>query len=119
MTQPQRNLALKPLTTFGVAGTAARAWALGSLGELDAVLEAVASEVSASGGGPMPPFVLGGGSNVLLARDLDEPLILVRLPGRRLLDDDGTQVLLEIGAGESGTRSCAGAWRAAGSDWRT
>lgn len=95
MMQPQRNLALKSLTTFGVAGTARRAWALESIGQIGALLDALAK-----GGSDSPPFVLGGGSNVLFARDLEEPLILVRLPGRRLLDDDGTRVLLEIGAGE-------------------
>ena len=90
-----RNVALGPLTTFGVAGTALRAWSLDSLERIDSLLGAVAACGSA-----LPAFVLGGGSNVLVARDLAEPLILVRLTGRRVLDDDGSQVLLEIGAGE-------------------
>lgn len=93
--QPLRNLALKPLTTFGVAGTALTAWRLDRLEQVDALLGAVAAGDS----GPLP-LVLGGGSNVLFARDLVEPLILVRLTGREVLDDDGRQVLLEIGAGE-------------------
>jgi UDP-N-acetylmuramate dehydrogenase len=48
--------------------------------------------------------VLGGGSNVLFARDVDEPMILMRIPGRQLLDDDGTDVLVEVGAGETWDR---------------
>ena len=32
---------------------------------------------------PQRPFILGGGSNLLLARDLTEPLLLVRTQGRQ------------------------------------
>lgn len=95
MMQPRRDLPLRPLTTFGVAGTAAIAWTLDHLDQVDPLLEKLARAPAAA-----LPFVLGGGSNVLFVRDLQEPLILVRLRGRRLLDDDGSQVLLEVGAGE-------------------
>lgn len=95
MLQPLRNLALKPLTTLGVAGTAVRAWRLDHLQQLDPLLEAVVGA-----GGERPPLVLGGGSNLLFARDIDEPLILVRLQGRRVLSDDGVDVVLDIAAGE-------------------
>ena len=94
--QPRHDLALERLTTFGVAGTAARAWSLEDMDQVDPLLDALA----AFDPGAEPPFVLGGVSNVLFARNLHEPLILVRLRGRRLLDDDGTRVLLEVGAGE-------------------
>jgi UDP-N-acetylmuramate dehydrogenase len=99
--QPRHNLALKSLTTFGIAGTAAEAWVLDQLEQVDPLLEALAQAVQAGATtSSRMPFVLGGGSNVLIARDLQEPLVLVRLAGRRLLEDDGTQVLLEVGAGE-------------------
>jgi UDP-N-acetylmuramate dehydrogenase len=94
--QPRRNLPLRRLTTFGVAGTAACAWTLDRLDQIDPLLETLAGTADAA-----RPFVLGGGSNVLFARDLHEPLILVRLRARRLLDDDGSSVLLEVGAGEA------------------
>jgi UDP-N-acetylmuramate dehydrogenase len=101
MIKPRQNLALQPLTTFGVVGTAARAWQLDELGLVDPLLEALAPGRSA-GAAPSPrPFILGGGSNVLFARDLAEPLILVRLRGRRRVDDDGENVLLEVAAGEN------------------
>jgi UDP-N-acetylmuramate dehydrogenase len=99
--QPRHNLALKSLTTFGIAGTAAEAWVLDQLEQVDPLLEALAQAVQAGAATrARMPFVLGGGSNVLIARDLQEPLILVRLAGRRLLEDDGTRVVLEVGAGE-------------------
>ncbi len=95
MLQPLRNLALKPLTTLGVAGTAVCAWRLDHLQQLDPLLKAVAGAE-----GRRPPLVLGGGSNLLFARDIDEPLVLVRLQGRRVLSDDGVDVVLDIAAGE-------------------
>ena len=98
MMQPRHGLPLAPLTTFGVAGSAATAWTLEQLDQVDPLLDELArASTSAS---PLP-FVLGGGSNVLFARDLNEPLVLVRLRGRRLLEDDGASVLLEVGAGEA------------------
>jgi UDP-N-acetylmuramate dehydrogenase len=101
MIKPRHNLALKPLTTFGVVGTAATAWRLDDVGLVDALLEALASSRT-QGAAPSPrPFILGGGSNILFARDLPEPLILVRLRGRRRIDDDGENVLLEVAAGEN------------------
>jgi UDP-N-acetylmuramate dehydrogenase len=97
MMQPRHGLPLAPLTTFGVAGSAATAWTLEHLGQIDPLLDRLARDSNAAS--PLP-FVLGGGSNVLFARDLDEPLVLVRLRGRSLLEDDGASVLLEVGAGE-------------------
>lgn len=89
--QPRQNVALRSLTTFGVAGTAAQAWTLDRLDQIDALREALGGRL---------PFILGGGSNILFARDLHEPVVLVRLAGRRLVEDDGTRIVLEVGAGE-------------------
>lgn len=97
MMQPRHKLPLAPLTTFGVAGSAATAWTLEHLDQVDRLLDEIGHAATAAA---TLPFVLGGGSNVLFARDLHEPLVLVRLRGRRLLDEDGTSVLLEVGAGE-------------------
>ena len=95
MTPRSRPLDLTALNTFGVAAMARQAWTVSDAASLDAVLEA-----AVAAGGGRAPFVLSGGSNLLLARDLDEPLLLVRLAGRRLLDDDGDRVLVEVAAGE-------------------
>jgi UDP-N-acetylmuramate dehydrogenase len=97
MMQPRHGLPLAPLTTFGVAGSAATAWTLEQVDQVDPMLEEIAR--AATSASPLP-FVLGGGSNVLFARDLNEPLVLVRLRGRSLLEDHGASVLLEVGAGE-------------------
>jgi UDP-N-acetylmuramate dehydrogenase len=95
MAMRSRPLDLAPLNTFGVAAMARQAWTVSDPESLDAALEA-----AVGAGRGRAPFVLAGGSNLLLARDIDEPLLLVRLAGRRLVDDDGRQVLVDVAAGE-------------------
>lgn len=47
-------------------------------------------------------FVLGGGSNVVLTRDLTDQLVLkVEVPGLRVLEERPDAVIVEAGAGES------------------
>ena len=87
-------LDLRPLNTLGLAAQAHQAWRLDALTELDALHAFLAAQAQ-------PPLLLGGGSNLLLARDLDEPLVLVRTRGRRILSDRTEQTLVEIAAGES------------------
>jgi UDP-N-acetylmuramate dehydrogenase len=44
-------------------------------------------------------FILGGGSNLVLTRDLQPLVLKVEVPGRRLIDD-GDDWIVEAGAGE-------------------
>jgi UDP-N-acetylmuramate dehydrogenase len=51
--------------------------------------------------GRRPKFVLGGGSNIVLTRDV-EPLVLkVEVMGRRLVSEDASAWVVEVGAGEN------------------
>jgi UDP-N-acetylmuramate dehydrogenase len=51
--------------------------------------------------GRRPKFVLGGGSNIVLTRDV-EPLVLkVEVMGRRLVSEDASAWVVEAGAGEN------------------
>ncbi len=46
------------------------------------------------------PFVLGGGSNVLLSDRLSVPVLKMSISGVEIVEDDGKSVLVRAGAGE-------------------
>ncbi|MDO4681455.1 MAG: UDP-N-acetylmuramate dehydrogenase [Lautropia sp.] len=92
-----RQLDLKPLNTFGIAATADSVHTLDDIGSVDEVLAALRQQQDAAG---QPPLILSGGSNLLLARDLTEPVLLVRTRGRQLVDRQGDEVLIDVAAGE-------------------
>ena len=50
--------------------------------------------------GTAPKFVLGGGSNVVLTRDIDAVVLKVEIMGRRLVADEADAWVVEAGAGE-------------------
>ena len=86
---------LGALNTFGIEARARVLWRLEALEDLPGLLAALREDPAAE------PLVLGGGSNLLITGDIDRPVIQIALPGRRVLADDGTSVLIEAGAGES------------------
>ena len=51
--------------------------------------------------GVAPKFVLGGGSNVVLTRDVDSVVLKVEIAGLRLLREERDAWIVEAGAGES------------------
>ncbi len=51
--------------------------------------------------GVAPKLVLGGGSNLVLTRDVDAVVLKVEIPGIRLLREDADAWIIEAGAGES------------------
>jgi UDP-N-acetylmuramate dehydrogenase len=51
--------------------------------------------------GRAPKFVLGGGSNVLLTRDVEEVVLKVEVMGRRLVEERRDAWIIEAGGGEN------------------
>ena len=51
--------------------------------------------------GRAPKLVLGGGSNLVLTRDVDAVVLKVEIPGIRLVHEDDAAWIIEAGAGES------------------
>ena len=51
--------------------------------------------------GRAPKFVLGGGSNIVLTRDMPQVVLKVEVPGRRLVETRDDAWIVEAGAGES------------------
>jgi UDP-N-acetylmuramate dehydrogenase len=88
----QQNFELKHYNTFGVAAKAqvfARFDAVSQLRKLWAVA------------GDLPRMVLGGGSNVLFTQDYPGWVLLNEIKGRALVRQQGSEVLLKVGAGEN------------------
>jgi UDP-N-acetylmuramate dehydrogenase len=51
--------------------------------------------------GPVPKFVLGGGSNIILTGDVKPLVLKVEVTGRRVIDDGLRATVVEAGAGEN------------------
>ena len=75
----QRDVDLRKLNTFGVAARARELVTLDNREQIPELVRWLAGR---------KPFILGGGSNIVLTRDLDEPVIRVNLQGRDLLVAD-------------------------------
>jgi UDP-N-acetylmuramate dehydrogenase len=96
----QENIPLAPFTTFRLGGPARYFVEAKSAGE---VQEAVAFAASKN----VPLFVLGGGSNLVVADSGWPGLVLkIAIPGidQRAGNNDEGQILFDVGAGESWDR---------------
>lgn len=88
-----RNLQLRDYNSFGVEALAARVVVLESAEDAEH-LEPGTFEAGRD-------LVLGGGSNVLLSRDIRGTLYLNRIPGMTVKEFDGETALVEVAAGEN------------------
>ncbi len=89
----ERNVNLRTLNTFGVPAVAATLVRV----ESDADVRRVVDHPQ---WGLAPKFILGGGSNLLLSRDLQSVVIKVEVKGCRLLATTDNAWVVEAGAGE-------------------
>ena len=90
----EKNVPLQPLNTFHIV---AKAHGLVRIrGEAD-LLALLADPTLA----PLPKFVLGGGSNIVLTGDVKPLVLKVEIPGRRLVQESAKHFILEAGAGEN------------------
>ncbi|MBF1259154.1 MAG: FAD-binding protein, partial [Lautropia mirabilis] len=108
----QHNLQLRSFNTFGIRATAHLACTLDDEAAVDEVLGLLREKGAAEVRAPHPheitpneqpfprPLILSGGSNLLLARDLDEPVLLMRTRGRHVVEQQGDTVWLDVAAGE-------------------
>lgn len=88
----QENLSLKAYNTFGIDKKAEFFTAASTVEELkDALLWAKERDHSV--------FILGGGSNILLTKDIPGLVIKVELQGIKVVSEDEKQILVEVGAG--------------------
>ncbi|MFJ4387101.1 UDP-N-acetylmuramate dehydrogenase [Pseudomonas sp. NPDC089408] len=91
--QWQEQVSLKPYNTFGI-DVKARYF---SQAQDDQQVRQALGQAQQQG---LPVLVIGGGSNLLLTRDIEALVLHMASRGRRVLSDDGEQVVVEAEAGE-------------------
>ncbi|BBH47386.1 UDP-N-acetylmuramate dehydrogenase [Pseudomonas sp. KU43P] len=90
----QAQVSLKPYNTFGI-DVKARYF---TQAHNDEEVREALQQARHSG---LPVLVIGGGSNLLLTRDIDGLVLHMASQGRRVLSDDGKRVVVEAEAGEA------------------
>lgn len=89
----QQQVSLKSYNTFGID---VRARYFTQAHDDEQARQALAEAAERQ----VPVLVIGGGSNLLLTRDIDALVLHMASRGRRLLSDDGERVVVEAEAGE-------------------
>ncbi len=88
----QANADLKTLNTFGISAKAAVLVMVGKTADLDELTRTPGFETR-------DWRILGGGSNVLLTGDIHKPVVRIAIPGMKVLETHGNEVIVEAGAG--------------------
>jgi UDP-N-acetylmuramate dehydrogenase len=88
----QHDFSLKNYNTFGIEAKAKKYVAVHTVAELKTILKEQKFE---------PKFVLGGGSNMLLTKDIDALVIHIDLKGKKIIAEDQDHVWVESQAGEN------------------
>ena len=94
----ENHVALQPHNSFGIAARAKRLARIRHVSDLHALM---ASEEWASACAEAPPFVLGGGSNLVITGDVKTLVLKVEIAGRRLVAETDKAWVVEGGAGEN------------------
>ena len=86
----RKKVSLAPFNTFGVDQKALLFAQILSIEDLKKVADLEAD-----------PYILGGGSNILLTKDIDRLVIKNELMGKAVLSDSNHEVVIKIGSGEN------------------
>ncbi len=92
--QIETGVSLKPYNTFGLPAVARTFVRIAG----DADVRRVVDHPEL---GRAPKFVLGGGSNIVLTRDMPQVVLKVEVAGRRLVEERADAWIVEAGAGEN------------------
>ncbi|MCM4155909.1 UDP-N-acetylmuramate dehydrogenase [Gramella sp. AN32] len=87
-----RNFSLKKYNSFGIEARASRFVSVQKIEDLKILLRgSYASEV----------FILGGGSNMLITKDIQKTVLHIDLRGKEIISEDDDEVILKVCAGEN------------------
>lgn len=92
--QTEPHVSLKPYNTFGLPAVAQTLVRVRSEADVRKVIDHPVF-------GLAPKFILGGGSNIVLTRDMPQLVVKVEVPGLKLLEERADAWIVEAGAGES------------------
>ena len=92
--QIETGVSLKPYNSFSLPAVAGTLVRIAS----DADVRGVVDHAML---GTAPKFVLGGGSNIILTRDMPQVVLKVEVRGMRLLEERADAWIVEAGAGET------------------
>jgi UDP-N-acetylmuramate dehydrogenase len=87
----KNNITLKPFNTFGIDVNAAKFASICSVEDLQDVLNTNPSDL----------LVLGGGSNLLLTKDVNALVLQINIKGIRVVSSFENRVQIEVAAGEN------------------
>lgn len=90
--QIHNNFSLKKYNTFAIEAKARQFVAVHTLSELKTILQNYPTDKK---------FILGGGSNMLLTKDINALVIHIDLKGKKVLEEDDDFVWIESMAGEN------------------
>jgi UDP-N-acetylmuramate dehydrogenase len=90
----EASASLKPYNTFGLPGVARRLVKISSEADVRQI-------VNHPELGLGPHLILGGGSNIVLTRDVPATVLKVEIFGKRLLKEGADAWIIEAGAGEN------------------
>lgn len=85
-----KDQSIRPYNTFGIDATAKGLIRVSSEND---IYEILVAELS-------PLKIIGGGSNILITKDLDAYLLKNEIKGIQVIDEDEDRVMVEVGAGE-------------------
>jgi UDP-N-acetylmuramate dehydrogenase len=92
--QIESGVSLKPYNSFGLPAVAHTLVRVTSDADVRRVVDHPQLGLS-------PKFVLGGGSNIVLTRDMPQVVLKVEVMGRRLVEERADAWIVEAGAGEN------------------
>ena len=92
--QIDSGVSLKPYNTFGLPAVAHTLVRIASDADVRRVVDHPQLGIA-------PKFILGGGSNIILTRDMPQVVLKVEVRGMRIVDERVDAVIVEAGAGES------------------
>ena len=87
----RENISLKPYNTFGIDAKASHFVEINSVAALKKALRQREYPIG---------FIISGGSNLLITKDIDALVLYINIKGKEIVDEDKDHVYLKVMAGE-------------------